>query len=278
MVNAIPTQGLLSVLSYAQTLYQLPISLFGMSVAAAELPEISAAGGDVGGGERDSARAVELRRRLGDAMRRAQYFVLPSAVALAFFGDVIVGLIWRGGLFDQTLVTATWVVLIGFSLGVIPATGGRIVATSFFAMRDTRTPLAFALARISVGAFLSATFLFVLPNLLNPQFISDYPLWRAAGLSLGGSLGFWLEFGLLYSAFESRVGPPEGRPGYYLRLFISVALAAAAGTALRLALAQNGGWSSQVAIVLGFGLTYLWLTVLFRVSQLGVLARLFRRG
>jgi putative peptidoglycan lipid II flippase len=277
MIGLIPTQGLLAVLSVAQTLYQLPISLFGMSVAAAELPEISRRTDADTSADVTSAGAAALRLGLGNALRRALYFAVPSAVALALVGDHIVALLFERGEFGRGEVVATWVVLIGFAVGVIPATTGRIVAASFFAMRDTRTPVSFALTRIGIGAFLSATFLFVLPRMLNPDFLAARPLWQVAGLSLGGSLSYWVEFGLLYSAFESRIGAPVKRAGYMLRIGVAAVASAAVGLVLRTTLPADGGWAADLALILGFGVTYLGLTALMGVSELAAFARVFRR-
>ena len=277
MVNILTFDGRTAVLSYAQTLFQLPISLFGASVSAAELPDISE-GGDVAvvaGGE--TPRGIELRRRLGIASRRALFFVLPSAVALAFFGDLIVALLWKDGLFGDREVMATWIVLIGFALGLVPATAGRIVATSFFAMRDTKTPMGFALARIAVGAFLSASFLFFLPRFLNPALFAENPLFRVAGLSLGGSIAFWLEYALLYNAFEQRVGPPEPRPGYMPKLLSCVFLATVAGFGARFALAGPSELLQELGVIAAFGIVYLATAALLGISELTSLVRQFRR-
>src|SRR6185503_15409040 len=78
--------GAVATLGYAQLIAVLPVSLFGVSVAAAALPELSrdAAGqaGDV------------LRRRIAEGARRVVFFVVPSAVAFAALGIPIVGLLF----------------------------------------------------------------------------------------------------------------------------------------------------------------------------------------
>src|SRR6185436_16023036 len=83
-------------LACAQTLYMLPISLFGMSVAAAELPELSRQRG---------APTTELRERTAAALRRVAFFVVPSFVAFVGIGDVIVAGLYRTGKFGDADVT-----------------------------------------------------------------------------------------------------------------------------------------------------------------------------
>jgi putative peptidoglycan lipid II flippase len=268
-------RGGFSGLAYAQTIYQLPISLFGMAVSAAELPEISAAAG--GAVEPDSAGALELRRRLGAALRRTLFFVLPSAAAIAFFGDRIVALVYLGGVFQRADVIATWVILIGFAVGIVPATQGRLVATSFFAMHDTRTPLRFAVGRIIVGAILSVLFLFILPMYLAPAIFEANPVWRVAGLSLGGSIAFWLELALLHGAFTMRVGPPDTLPGHTARLIVATAAAVGVGFAARLAFPDLASRLQSIAVLGAFGVTYLGLAAILGVSALPTPGRLLRR-
>ncbi len=277
LVGRLSVVGALAGLTNAQILYQLRISLFGMAVSAAELPEISAAaGGDVA---RGSKGATELRRRLGAAALRTLFFVVPSAVALALIGDHIVALLWldMNGRFLVSDTIAIWVVLMGFSVGIVPATLGRLVATSFFAMHDTRTPLRFALARIIVGALLSVLFLFVIPQFLPPDFFAGHEVWRVAGLSIGGSIAFWLEFALLRAAFERKLGPPEKRRGHLSKLLISVVIAAAVGIALRFSFDDLTSKLGNLVVIGGFGLSYLVMTSVLRVSELPAIGNLLRR-
>ncbi|MGZ5475817.1 MAG: murein biosynthesis integral membrane protein MurJ, partial [Thermoanaerobaculia bacterium] len=89
-----------SALAYAQTIYFLPISLFGMSVAAAELPQMS---GTVGETEEVNA---SLRKRLERGLRQIAFFVVPSIAAFIFIGRVLVAALYQTGQFrdDDTLL------------------------------------------------------------------------------------------------------------------------------------------------------------------------------
>jgi putative peptidoglycan lipid II flippase len=81
----------LSALTYAQTLYLLPVSLFGMSVSAAELPEMARATGDL---ERANER---VRERLKAGSLRIGFLVIPSAAALLLRGGHAAGLVPADG-------------------------------------------------------------------------------------------------------------------------------------------------------------------------------------
>ena len=76
-------QGAVVALNYAQSLYTLPVSLFGMSVSAAELPAMSRAVGAA------AVVAETLRHRLDQGLRRISFFIVPSAVAFLALGDVM---------------------------------------------------------------------------------------------------------------------------------------------------------------------------------------------
>ena len=73
--------GAVSALTYAQVLYLLPISLFGVAVAAAELPELSRLG---------KAGRVEIRRRLPFGLDRIVFYVAPTVALYLVAGDVII--------------------------------------------------------------------------------------------------------------------------------------------------------------------------------------------
>src|SRR5207247_1491923 len=80
LASLLPT-GAVTGLANAQLLYTLPVSLFGMSVSAAELPAMSGAAG---------LDATDLLRdRLNNGLRRIAFFVVPSAMAFLALGDVI---------------------------------------------------------------------------------------------------------------------------------------------------------------------------------------------
>jgi putative peptidoglycan lipid II flippase len=86
--------GGVAFLGYAQLLAILPVSLFGVSVAAAALPELS----------RDAAAASPeaTRDRLAAGARRVAFFVIPSAFVFAALGSHVVGALYQTGSFGVT--------------------------------------------------------------------------------------------------------------------------------------------------------------------------------
>ncbi|HEX7235591.1 MAG TPA: murein biosynthesis integral membrane protein MurJ, partial [Gammaproteobacteria bacterium] len=134
--------GAPSQMRYAQTLYLLPISLFAMSVAAAALPELAR--------ERDAAIGA-LRERTAAALRRVAFFIVPSFVAFLALGDVLVAGLYRAGEFGDADVRIVWLILIGYSLGLLASTTTRVYQSAFFALRDTATPARAAAVRVVVA-------------------------------------------------------------------------------------------------------------------------------
>jgi putative peptidoglycan lipid II flippase len=134
--------GAVAALGYAQTLYTLPVSLFGMAVSAAELPAMSSETGT------STEIAQALRKRLTSGINQIAYFVIPSAVAFVLLGDVVIASIYRTGQFHYDDVLFVWAVLAGSAVGLLASTSGRLYSSAFYALRDTRTPLKFAVIRV----------------------------------------------------------------------------------------------------------------------------------
>jgi putative peptidoglycan lipid II flippase len=120
LLSSLLPNGMVSLLFYAQTVYLLPVGLFGMSIAAAELPEMASAVGS------EEERAQALRARLNKGLKQLAYFVVPSAVGFVLLGDVITAALFQHGRFTHTDTLYTWGILAGSSVGLLASTMGRI--------------------------------------------------------------------------------------------------------------------------------------------------------
>jgi len=216
--------GAVAALTNAQTLYVLPISLFGTSVSAAELPAMSSARGD------EDEVAAHLRARLDAGLKRIAFLVVPSAMAFLAIGDVIAAALFQAGRFTRTDSEYVWGILAGSSVGLVASTLGRLYASTYYALRDTRTPLAIALLRVLLTTVLGLAFALPLPPLLGLD-----PKWGAAGLTTSAGLAGWVEFALLRRGLARRIGTGGMPLGYIVRLWGAAAVAAAAGVAVKLA-------------------------------------------
>jgi putative peptidoglycan lipid II flippase len=249
--------GAVARLRYAQTLYVLPVSLFGASVAAAELPELARERG----GSHDA-----LRERVVAAVRRVSFFVIPSLVAFILLGDVIVAGIYRAGVFGGADVTVVWLALAAYSLGLLASTTTRVYQSAFFALRDTKTPARVAGARVLISAAAGA----VLMLQFEPITFAGWSIpagqlrdWRVAGvplgpvgLALGASVGSWLEWTLLHASLEKRIGACGTGAAQLVRMFGAALAAAAAGYGAHVATAGLHPLLAALLVTAVFALVY----------------------
>jgi len=219
-------------LGYAQTIYLLPIGLFGMSVAASELPQMSRATGT------PEEIFAALRTRLERGLRQIAFFVIPSVVAFVALGRRLVAALYRTGAFGEEDTRYVWYILVGSAVGLLAATLGRLYSSAFYALRDTRTPLRFAVIRVVLTGALGYLSAFPLrPAMVAALELVGVPLPRIAGGTLGlGAIGLtasaglagWVEFLLLRTALGSRIGRVQLALGFQLRLWLSAIAGAAA--------------------------------------------------
>ncbi len=223
LASLVPVTGAVAALSYAQTLYTLPVSLFGMSVSAAELPQMSGAVGS------EAQVADVLRGRLNAGLRQIAFLVVPSVAAFLILGDVVVAAIYRttGGRFTQADVTYVWGILAGATVGLLASTLGRLYSSTYYALRDTRTPLYFAIIRVALTTALGYACAIPLPRHFGIE-----PRWGVAGLTISAGIASWIEFHLLRTALNRRIGR-TGLPAAYLaKVWAMALLGAAAGWAI----------------------------------------------
>jgi putative peptidoglycan lipid II flippase len=207
--------GSLSILTCGQFISVLPVSLFSMSVAAAELPALASATGS------EEEIAAYLRERLSAGLRRIAFFIIPSAVAFLLLGDVIAAAIYQSGKFHRSDVELVWAVLAGSAVGLLATSLGRLYSSAFYALLDPKTPLRFATIRVVLTAVLG-----VIAALWLPQWLGLSQKWGVAGLTASAGVAGWVEFMLLRHALAKRIGKTPLAPSFMLRLW-SVAISAA---------------------------------------------------
>jgi len=272
LASLLPT-GAVAALMNAQLLYTLPISLFGMSVSAAELPALSAITVISGTGRPDPDAAGILRRRLDTGLRQIAFFVVPSAVAFIALGDVIAAAIFETGRFGRADTVYVWAILAGSAIGLLPSTLGRLYSSTYYALRDTRTPLRYAIVRVTLGIVMG--YLFAIPL---PRWLGIPAMWGAAGLAVSAGLTGWIEMLLLRRTLNQRIGSTGVPMGHAAKLWGSAIAAGGMAWAVKLALPA---WHPVVVagIVLGaYGLGFLAVTLALRVPEASAaLERAIRR-
>jgi putative peptidoglycan lipid II flippase len=249
-------QGMVALLGYAVTIYTLPVSLFGMAISAAELPEMSSAIGSA------DETAAFLRKRLDAGLRRIAFFVIPSAAGFLALGDVIARALFQSGRFTETDTIFTWGILAGSAVGLLASTLGRLYSSTYYALHDTRTPLRFAIIRVTLTTLLGYLFAIPLPHLLNID-----ARWGAAGLTASAGISGWVEFLLLRSRLNLRIGRTGLPPSFVARLWASAAVAAAAGFLIQHATPWPHRFVMATVVLGAFGLVYGALTLVFGIPE-----------
>ncbi len=253
--------GAVSSFTYAQTIYVLPISLFGMAISAAELPAMSRAVGTT------AEIGAYLRGRLSDGLDRIAFFIVPSVVALFALGDLIVHLLFESGRFQRGNTIWVWQILIGSTVGLLASTMGRLYSSTFYALRDTRTPLRFAVVRVVLTTLLGYLFALVLPGLLG----LDRKL-GAAGLTASAGIAGWVEFYLLRREMDKRIGRTRLIPARTARLWIAALAAAAIPWIYKLIVDRGAPFLSAHETIIHTKLMALALLAVYSITYLGITA------
>jgi putative peptidoglycan lipid II flippase len=265
LASFLPT-GAVAGLTSAQLLYTLPISLFGMSVSAVELPALSALSATSGmpgaaGGETSGTDL--MRRRLDSGLRQIAFFVVPSAMAFLALGDVIAGALLQTGRFGHSDSVYVWGILAGSAVGLLASTLGRLYSSTYYALRDTRTPLRYAIVRVVLTTALGYVFAIPLPRWLG---ISS--VWGAAGLTASAGLAGWVEMLLLRRALNERIGKTGLPVEYVAKLWGSAVAGAAIAWGVKLALPVVLHPAITATAVLGaYGAIFLAATLLLRIPE-----------
>ena len=198
--------GAIAALGFAQVIYFLPISLFAMSVAASDLPEMAREQGD----------PDALARRLQAGLDRIGFYVLYSAVAYITMGGLIVGALLERGQFSGDQTVQVWWILAAYSLGLVASASSRLLQNACFAAGDTKGPARVAVVRVVLAAAAGVVLMLsfdsyavvdgsvqrmgyfqILSLLSDAERSADAVRLGAVGLALGSTVAAWAEYGIL---------------------------------------------------------------------------------
>jgi len=249
-------QGAIAALGYSQSLYTLPVSLFGMSVSAAELPAMSRALGST------EQVAEVLRKRLDAGLQRIAFFIVPSAMAFFALGDVMAGALYQTGKFQGDAKIYVWGILAGSSVGLLAATLGRLYSSTYYALRDTRTPLLYAIIHVSLATILG--YLCALPL---PRYLGIEPKWGVVGLTLSASIAAWIELLLLRRTLNRRIGRTGLSLSYLTKLWLAAMVSAGIGWTLKWSLGSIHPIPLAAVVLGSYGFAYFGVTFILQISE-----------
>lgn len=265
--------GALGALRYAQILYLLPVSLFGLSVAASELPELSRLTGE-------EKRA--FIGRIDRSMRQMLFLTIPTVIGYFAFGFLLVAALFQRGAFGWDDTWLVYFVLGGYSLGLAATAASRLLQNTFYALGDTKTPAWIAGVRVAVSTAVAAPLMLILDHYALPAVLGfegdASPLFfGAVGLAVGATAGAWVElWRLLHSLRQKEV--TVALPWRRMLQMTGLALAAAAPAGILWTVLPDWHPIPTALLVIGlYALVYLGTVRLFDFPELDAWTRRLRR-
>jgi len=236
MLASLAGAGAMAALGYSQRLAYLPISLFGMSVAAAALPVMS----------RDP-RPEALRERLVTGWFQILFFVLPAALVLLLFGDLAVRLVYQRREFGPDSTSLVTAVLGAYAVGLVAASSIKLFASGFHALQDTTTPMRVAVLSVGVGVVASLALTVGMRR-------AGYGPYSAVGIALGSAIGSWTNLSLLWFLLGRRLERivPVGAVRDIVRIAAAATAAAIAASGVRWFLEPRLPWTGFAGSALLF--------------------------
>jgi putative peptidoglycan lipid II flippase len=175
--------GSVAALQYGNRLMQLPLGVFGIAVATAALPLFSR--------QTASNKTDELKASVQDALNLILLIMIPITVLIIVIGKDAIALIYLHGRFDQRALMMTYSALVFYAFGLVSHSCVRIFAPTFFALKDTKTPVKIA----AIAAICN-----ILLDLILIKFL------KLRGLALATSLAATIQAIFLYVLINQRIG------------------------------------------------------------------------
>jgi len=175
--------GGISAIYYANRLIQLPLAVFGFSMTAAALPALSkmAAQNEMN----------QFKRTVVFSLENIFFIMFPSSILMIILSEPVVRVLFQRGQFDAYSTGITSFALVFYSLGLFSFGGSKILTTSFYALKDTSTPV-----KVAAGCL-------VLNAVLN--FVLMGPL-KIGGIALASSIASATGYFVLFYLIERKIG------------------------------------------------------------------------
>ena len=173
--NQNPGLGAVVSLDYSQRLIQLPTGIIGVALATTTLPGLLAS---LKEDKKDS-----IPNELAETLCFALYLTLPAAFGFIFMGETIVDAIFYGGNWDSKSTASTIQALQFYSIAIPVFSMNKILTSSYYAFKDTKTPLRINMISFSINISL---------NLILMNFL------KHAGLALSSTIAAYGTFTFLF--------------------------------------------------------------------------------
>ena len=257
---------MVTVFNFAQQLQQLPVGLFGVSVAQAALPTLSAASAKSDHGD--------FKKSVISAIHQILFFVFPASALFIVLRIPVVRLVFGAARFDWQATVLTGMTLSMFSISIFAQSIVNVLARGFYALYDTKTPVKISVVSIGTNTLLSLFFIKVM----------GLPVWS---LGLSTSIASIMNATILYIVLDKKIGGFSKTELFLPSIKMGIA-AAIAGVAVFFPLklfdqlifdtTRTFGLLLLTGVAGGAGLlTYLVLAWLFNVNEVKSFIELIRR-
>ena len=283
--------GSVSALDWGWRLMQIPQTLVGTAMGTVIFPTMAALSelGDVDG----------KRNAMSGALRFIMIASIPATVGLIFVGRPLISLLERGA-FDASASALVYSTLQFFALGLIVHSALEVIARSFYADKDTLTPLYAAIGGATINLVGSIVFSNVLaaeqflvqsymlrpfdiPLILDPVQAAG----NVSGLALANSLGVMFEVGFLLVILRRRwAGINENALARTVAktlaasLVMAVVIVVINGVWHALGLSERGLMFTIIQVIVETGaglLTFVIVAIALRMEELGMLLNMLLR-
>jgi putative peptidoglycan lipid II flippase len=144
---------MVTIFNFAQHLQQLPVGLFGITIAQAALPSLSHLSAREQSGE--FVKAVQ------SAIHQILFLVLPASALFVVLRIPVVRLVFGASRFDWAATVETGMTLSAFSLSLFAQAIIQVLARGFYALYDSKTPVVVGVATVIFNSVLSMVFITV---------------------------------------------------------------------------------------------------------------------
>ena len=263
LLGSLLTEGSVTYLYFADRLVQFPLGIFATAAATAVLPSLA---------RQAAARQLDqLRNTFSQSLKLVFFISIPAMVGLIVLREPIVALLFQRGEFDVSASLLTAQAVLYYSVGLWAFSAVRIVAATFFALQDTRTPVLMAVISIVANIILGIILMKPLAH---------------GGLALATSLASILNLSLLVHALKAKLGSLDGKN---IALSAAKILLNSAGMGLAVWVAAGiivptenrtlavllGGVAASIAIGLG---SYGILSFVVKSQELKILLAELKKG
>jgi putative peptidoglycan lipid II flippase len=177
--------GTISVLYFANRLYQLPLAVFAIALSSALLPALA---------ERASHKDMDgMKNSIKLGIKTILLLSIPSAIFLFILSDEIFTILFQYGKFSARDTIKCADTLKAYSLGLVFISMSRILISSFYALKNTKTP--------AISSFIALLFFIIVTPIL-----TFYTPLRYLGLPLGTAITTMVNFVILILLLNRKIG------------------------------------------------------------------------